>query len=157
MAEIDRVSMLQGWLMGRRIAGQRKVTGEAEKTLTGYSYNGMKLPVLPEWPDYPYLLIKGMTVFGEMTYYVQGYQTKPVTIEFDPIFGDNYDVLTMPQEGLWKSSVQEDETKWYKPDAEPNEGTHSTTLSHIVWANFDIYTSTGELHLAASEPVPVYE
>jgi hypothetical protein len=52
---MDKTSLTLGWLVGRRIAGQRT----KQKTPIAYLYNGVQLPPLPEWDreKYPYAVI----------------------------------------------------------------------------------------------------
>ena len=130
---------------------------EGERVPVAYSYNGVVLPGLPpEILKYKYLKIVGLTV-GSPTLIVTGTDTEPSTIRKTPVIGDAYDV-NGSESGTYQSAACYTTTEpdvWYVSEAA--EGENMVSLGRFVWANYDVYTSDGELFLAASDPIPVYE
>ncbi len=136
---MDKTSLTLGWLVGRRIAGQR-----TKKTLVGYSYNGVVLPALPEWDDktYPYAVIYVDSTTGKYCCVFEKTKQRVIVSTFI---------------SLWASYYQMDSGVW------ENRGS-GTVGGKIVWANHDVYYAnneengelSGTLYLSASNPIPVY-
>ena len=97
-----------------------------------YLYNGIALPALPEL-DEPYAVIF-KTANGV---YVCAQNSEQKTVSSDGTYwdlvGSTYYVLT---DGVW-------ETRFGQPSGSP-----------VLWANYDVYDSTGTLYLSASDPIP---
>lgn len=149
MAEIDRVSMLQGWLMGRRIAGQRKVAGEAEKTPTGYLYNGVQLPELPvETADYSYLCIYKP---NDRDYYCLWGSQSPIYIDTGN-YGDKVNSVK-PCVTFYSDS---EGTDWGEPRFNIYGGGQILEHYIFIWCNSEIKKGNTVVH-EGSDPVPVYE
>lgn len=138
-----------------------------------YLYNGVRLPKLPEWNRemYPYAVIwkkstaivvnpirYGLVVSSEPIYWVDAYSdylrviSAANTITFEAnVYADT------PNSAAWvESSRNEDHV------GSVSEGYDA------LWANHDVYvctysmltntyTVTDSLHMAASEPIPIYE
>lgn len=129
-----------GFATGCRIAGQRS----KQKTITGYSYNGVVLPTLPEWDKetYPYAYIwqtssgKYSAVFvSAPLYYNSGMYSDGVVSYLA------YEGITA--EGEWGERVV--------------SGNYSVGVAvTLVWCNQDTMNEDGTLYLAASDPIPVY-
>lgn len=134
---MDNKSKALGYLIGKQIAGMRRVTKEP----VAYLYNGVRLPKLPE-TELPYLVIgKLMNADGSIAgYQLFAFETAK-TANVNGLVGglgipDKYYVTSeMPE---WHFGIK-------------------TQLIPPIWANYDILNNDGELYLAASEPIPVYE
>ena len=114
-----------------------------------YSYNGVKLPALPEWDkeSYPYAVI----MFHSPNQYsfvitstavvvsASGYTLKHPSGNLTPFYIGNTELISLG------------ERNWGEFDFV------STSLysGKAFWANFDILDEDGSLYLAASDPVPV--
>ena len=158
---IDPTAMMLGWLVGKRIAGQR-----GNKTPVAYLYNGVELPEIPEWDKtvYPYavILLYENSIGSTVTKgYVSYIFAKPVTFFDSGTLGfyspyrayslkDSNGKITMSPSGKWM--LREDVTttgEWYNV-----YGIYYTP----IWANCDLrMKESGELYLEASDPIPVYE
>lgn len=115
-----------------------------EPTATKYSCNGTVLPALPEWDKemYPYAVIVGTTLF----------------VSSDPFepkkFGDyngyqvvyNSDMEAQVTDGAWTALSAVRITAGIGYDR-----------WLITWSNYDMIDIDGNLTIAASDPVPVYE
>ena len=147
---MDKSSLTLGWLVGRQIAGQRRAV---EKQPVAYLYNGVKLPALPKVEGYPYAIIRSFP----------HYQYAYLSIAPEYVFTTDWlgisAVVRFPK-GLISYLV-----RWDGDDGLPSEwseeavisNSSDTNLEAISWSNFDIYTPSGDLYLAASDPIPVYE
>lgn len=111
-----------------------------------YSYNGVILPALPEWNREMY--ITKHLLFGSPIY--------RVFLVSQPYYATATD-------GNYSIGYQTGD-KRYK--AEESEWVYETTYEHsglwaglaeVIWANFDVLDESGEVALAKSEPIPVYE
>ena len=115
---------------------------------------GEKLPVLPEWEGYNYKVVYRIG----SKYYVRAYQNSPITGLSTPLFPNEEPHDLLRAEGDWHSSHIDDSGNWYKNDTTSTDGVGMSLLvSTIVWANVDVFTSSGELYIPASDPIPVYE
>lgn len=140
LANIDTTSMTLGWLVGRRIASQRR-----KRVIVAYLYNDVELPPLPEWDKetYPYAAIYKHPVSGAI-YFVGEDSKETVSVENT--------VILFQSDRLYKY--------------ENGEWVHQSSGAFNVmpiWANHDVYYAEdladigGTLFLAASEPLPIYE
>ena len=151
----DPISMTMGWLVGRRIAGQR---GKRKEPIA-YLYNGVRLPHIPDsiLSKYPYVVIfrvnnPSMPDHGD--YYLYGAKKRWVMND-----------VTSNNSGLpywdvdigyyrFRYSVVNDEWSF---SAQVDNG-FDQTLYILVWANHNVYyLSDNRLAFSASEPIPVYE
>ena len=141
---MGKTSMTLGWLVGRRVAGQRT----KQKTAVAYLYNGVQLPPLPEWDKetYPYAYI----VHGNSTYKVRFCSVPLVALNISLILSNTF------------SSQGEHEINYKLENGEWVDETYAGGCS-AVWSNTDIYYKDsvpdvgGTLAMAASDPIPVYE
>lgn len=159
MTEITPALGLPAYLLGRRIAGQRK------RTPVAYLYNGVRLPALPEWDKrtYPYAAISSATMGGATVYYLV---VSTVKLNFKRVFSYWY---FYPQEDgrLQNYAPKQSENTWELMELGSNtvitsEFTAGSTgiaavSDTVVWANYDLSYSNGSAYISASEPVPVYE
>ena len=179
---IDKASFLQGYIVGRRLAGMRgKVTEQPEQpeepsgAIVGYSYNGVTLPDINEvWPDketYPYAVI--------YTYHGASEAQNPIhrlvlsDVPFAIVhktfvlLGKEYNALEWDGNYIakWKIVTWD----YWDNDGSGTAGSNFSIDSEndaVVWTNADIRyaddysgdeTLAGTVYLAASAPVPVYE
>lgn len=128
-------------------------TGGGTQTATMYSYNGTVLPALPEWDKetYPYAVI--VYSWGGYLLYTGNSGQVPyvsgITIVFDE-FGSLFHCgqsLGGYDYGMEKWTEEENLSSGFLP-----------TIFSPVWSNFDLINQDdGELSMAKSEPIPVYE
>lgn len=115
-------------------------------SLVGYSYNGMVLHELPEWDGYAY--ITKHTAFNITRYFVmqtsEPYYAVSSTGEYCIGYrtGDNRYVAK--------------DTGWELSTEYENDGV-LVAVEDVLWANFDILNENGEVVLAKSAPVTIYE
>ena len=157
---LDPISMTMGWLVGRRIAGQR---GKKQKEPIAYLYNGVRLPKLPEWDKetYPYAVIGYMVNLkvaylfcGEVEFKISvGTLGSPDTVFLHPtatttilIYSYEHGQSGWTEIPPLKSEYAEYEVVW---SATPN--------NYFAWANHDVLNEDNTVYLIASEPIPVYE
>ena len=143
---------------------------EAQKEPVAYLYNGVRLPKLPEWDreKYPFATISTIALLTE----------RIVTLTFRKSWKQDVQGEDIPKDAIWvqPGDVEYKIRKLGYPapsigsfkDAEwgePIECAESlwSDAKNILWTNKDIVSpgsidyEAGELILAASEPVPVYE
>lgn len=140
--------MTLGYLVGRQIAGMRS----AKKEPIAYSYNGAMFSALPEWDRerYPYAVIQVPLFADHPTLYV--YEERPhytdegwaVGLEFDSD-GAYY---------WWDYSYASGEWVANREGNHVEGGSHS---SDVLWTNFDLLDGSGNIFLAASDPIPMYK
>lgn len=134
--------------------GLRSVGSYAEQKATMYSYNGTVLPKLPEWEGYSHKVLYNT---GSI-FWVRAYANKPTTVKgYSVAPYVEYDRLVA--DGEWHSAFLNDDAEpfWYYTNETSNDQKGaSLDITDIVWANVDILTSDNVLHLAASDPIPVY-
>lgn len=164
-SEFDLRSWLAGYVLG--VSGRELTLQEAntEPKLIGYSYNGTRLPPLPDLDEetletYPYVFIV-KTAYENHPYHIY-FNTVP----FEPHSGGNdgfiyaLSKITTMQYAIYAGY---DEWTYSKTSSANgyNGGTSSVgnvvSLKSIIWSNYDIYRSTDDIYLPASTPVPVYE
>ena len=144
---MDKTSFTLGWLVGRRIAGQR-----GKRTPIAYLYgkDQVRLPPLPEWDieTYPHAVI----ACNQNGIYFLFAFTVPVYKEAADL------VLYAAEGGAYR--------KWAGGSNWIGMGTTdftagevlSLTNGSLVWANHDIlYKESTEVCIATSDPIPVYE
>ena len=112
-----------------------------------YSYNGVILPALPEWDRemYPYAWIRRKPLGGYWLHIQNeiNFTTSDTGAESIEINPDN----------CLRYSKSGDE--WVKETIAASSAV--ATDGWMVWANFDMYSTSGALIIAASDPIPVYE
>ena len=133
---------------------------ETEKTLVGYSYNGVVLPELPVVEGYDYAVI-GHTD----TYAFMFICTAPMGCRYYESHTSPY-ALYMPNGGSYRRySVRRSTGEVVAITSGDVSGTNSfiKMTNEPLWSNQDIYylddnlELTADLCIAASDPVPVYE
>ena len=141
---IDYKVMLQGWIVGKRLAAMR-----VKREPVAYLYNGVRLPKLPEWDAvaYPYACI--YQVYGEYVLACMNVQCAYRT----STIGTGY--VTIPHRKWCTFSYRGGVWEAQAVDVEIND--YTSVNSELYWANYDVSTTGGTLYLAASDPVPVYE
>lgn len=145
-----------------------ELTAGSAKEPIAYLYNGVRLPKLPEWNRgvYPFATISIISTMTALT----------VTLTFRKSWKQDVQ-LDIPKDAIWTQpgdiEYKIKKSGYYLSidsvkDAEWGEATECTeaewmSATNIRWTNKDIVSQgsidheTGELILAASEPVPVYE
>ena len=107
-----------------------------------FLYNGVRLPGLPVVEGYAFLTLR----LGIYTLY----------------FSDFYEFGANSETGNWQVRIPEGnqmyqvtaENEWQK---QVSTAARAINYENILWANFDVINPSGYVHMAASEPVPVYE
>lgn len=130
--------------------------------MPNYFYGPKELPQAPdEVMAYRYVIMQ-YNLGSEDALFVYAFETEPETELYTaPIINKTYDRLKCYgsyANGSWYSTVDPETwigVKTNKNTSDLSGGYVSIKLSDIFWANFDIYTSDGDLYLAASDPVPV--
>lgn len=122
-------------------------------TLVGWNYGGI---VLPEAPDevkaQPYMFV-GHTKTADVIY---GFSGTPSTFE-EFIFVYIKVIKVGTKEVGSKVRATLTDGAWDIVENVESVDSVSYTFDDVIWANFDIYDMDGNLHIAASEPEPVYE
>ena len=117
-------------------------------TVTKYLYNGVELPNIDTvWTDkttYPYALI---TKYGSDYCFLLS--EIPFNL-YDATVQTSDGALTNAKYGYAGEST---DNKWKTVKTYTN--IFSLAIGRPIWANYDIYDSSGTLYLAASDPVPV--
>lgn len=164
MQKFDLKSWLTGFALG--LAGKPLPFAPAQKEPVAYLYNGVQLPPLPDWDReaYPYAVMSlyeidwfGTSGTAQLWLYSQHPESSGDTLE-----------LWLPQIGDLMYEIKSDSlaslaefTDWGSPTTITERKGYS--IDNAGWANFDMYYQTnidgkkGQLYLAASDPVPVYE
>lgn len=130
------------------------------KTPIAYLYNGVQLPPLPEWDKsiYPYAYITKNLGISIPHYLVL--KEKPLRHYFEESLGGaSYEVVgSEPCKTinimLLDSGEWEDEADW---EYDENDDSDIFGDTCWLWASHDILKEDGTVHLAASDPIPVYE
>lgn len=146
---MDKTSLTLGWLVGRRIAGQRT----KQKTIIGYSYNGVVLPTLPEWDKetYPYAVIGKVSNYPDVYILVLG--KKAPTYSSDT--GKVTIAMTSTNEPLQIAKCASPYSAW---GGVADWAYYSCDFwTDFYWTNTDILNEDGSVYLSASDPIPVYE
>ena len=159
---MDNKSKALGYLIGKQIAGMRRVTKEP----VAYLYNGVRLPKLPELTQeeketYRYMYIAySLSAFAGIGYWLL---LSPVPVYAHP-FWDDYNISS---NGVIANAMR------YELPADGSTWEYKGIIGkidHVLsprWCNSDMYllaedgdgnwTVTDTVHLPASEPIPVYE
>lgn len=156
---------LAAYLLGRRIAGQRR---KQDRVPVAYLYNEITAPKLPARDEekYPYLIMYDnyfMYTGGAMVYYL----SEPFVIErrntdegSDPEDWYMRKKDGSPFDVIWRHYNKYDDSVWgdeSKMTVQKTEVEILTSIKSHCWANYDVMDTNGNLWLSASKPVPVYE
>lgn len=143
---MDNKSKALGYLVGRQIAGMRRVIKEP----VAWLYNGVRLPKLPECDRemYPYALISDR------------YSLEPTVIMTSMPFSEPHEnffgAYVAAPECLYTRYVL-DNGKWVLLNEPTILTSASENYTDLVWSNYDIPGLDGSVYLAGSDPIPVYE
>lgn len=168
--EFDWDSFVKGYHVGAALRRKRRLP---EKEPVAYLYNGVRMPPLPKWDKtaYPYATIHSLR------YWV------PDTPQYGMVIGATLTITTVPVraigDALWATVDgdaiiyrintvggvtdddwvrREDEDFSFVGNSENYDGEVNGGGSNLTWSNYDVLDYvTGEVELAASEPIPVYE
>ena len=159
----DPISMTMGWLVGRRIAGQRgkQIVPDVPKEPIAYLYNGVRLPKLPEWDKekYPYAFIQ---TFGDTSgdpEYDYAYWLVCMSASADYFYHSNDNEYCFGGDPYLEKCPAiaymklQNSNEWVFHKEYDNY--FIERWNPVIWTNFDL--DLGELKVDASEPIPVYE
>lgn len=156
---IDPLSMWLGWKAGNWVVRQRGKKREP----VAYLYNGVRLPVLPEWDKtvYPYAHIEYILSTDS---YVFIFSSTPSTYEYGYSMSYGFKRIIVTDATLYRMYNGGKEWEFL---SEHNSNMRNLTTSSIqgaeetarvIWCSEDIQNTTdSKIYLVASEPVPVYE
>jgi hypothetical protein len=157
---MDETSLTLGWLVGRRIAGQRT----KQKTVTGYSYNGTVLPKLPELEHpyavivtdasspYAYLLCSSVPLKYEE--YITWERLRATADGTQAVFACNSEWEQCAEDYFENRSGI---AVYFNFTADAVAYARTKIYGDILWANYDVLNySDDSLYLSASDPIPVY-
>lgn len=121
------------------------------RTPVAYLYNGVRLPALPEWDReaYPFATIFYNDV---QKLYALNMTTQGILFK-DGKWSHGYT-------GYYEScTMDEGETDWGKIVKYGASGSSGSVVwsTEVVWTNYDLYDTDGNLYMTKSNPVPVYE
>ena len=141
------------FLEGLAISAACHVLPVRKKQPIAYSYNGVILPALPEWDRerYPYMCMTTNSSNSVVNLHMSS----------EPVVYDGKLNVTMirtayvPKPRLFVSWT-ENNNAWGEI-AEPSTDYNIYYSNPLIWTNTDIVKSNGDVYMAASEPVPVYE
>lgn len=130
----------------------------AKKEPIAYSYNGVRLPGLPEWDKeaYPYAFIRCTNIgsFSEDTKQVRLLILSEMpTSDYNVTFEEAYDCY-LTEEAATEAGY-DTYGKWIEKNFSSQTGSYLTL--QVFWSNFDFFKTDGTLVVAAFEPIPVYE
>lgn len=163
---IDHTAIIQGWLVGKRLAAMR-----GKKKPVAYLYNGVRLPELPKTHHYNetgyafnYSVIYHNSFNGKWQLI---YFTHPLKKYLRDVLGGQHCLVPTEIPYLTYSYTLNDENVWKDDGAFANPGYFSNGAPWItdidkdydvIWADHDIMDiDNSKVWLAKSEPVPVYE
>lgn len=137
----DPLSFMMGWQLGQRLRmrGRKPI---------GYLYGGVQLPALPEVDGY-----------GNKVLYLSNIGSRyKLALCADAMYYDvsNEKIKCPVESDLYFSTYYED-SGWTEPNLYTGYKNGNVASSPPIWVNTDMFDSDGNLYLAASEPVPVYE
>lgn len=155
----------KGYITGAKLRDKRRMP---EGEPVAYLYNGVELPALPEWEieGFPYITLKND---GESDYPRYGLVVIYSTI---PLLHTSYEsgvvtirgcILapspTVVRDSYWSVGDWVDITERNCDDLfGEHDGFYRVRLANsVVWANYDVYDTEGNLLVSPSEPIPVYE
>ena len=159
--KVDLKSWLTGFLLGlcgKPLPFIANKTEEPEKTIIGYSYNGVVLPDINEvWTDkeaYPYAVVFKSIAYG---FYMLVTSSTVFTTYIHSSL--NMRVFSSGKSNYSRYTNESDPAQWAFIRSAVKDSLNFFVHSYSpVWANFDmIDTDTSAIYLAASEPTPVYE
>lgn len=140
---------LAAYLLGRRIAGQRR---KQDRVPVAYLYNGVRLPGLPEVPkEYSFVFMWSGTGYYEVCF---------ATVESVVYSASNLSIFPVAEgttrlEFIYKGSGTWEETIY---SGKEYTGYTAFVSNNMVWTNIDLkYKGTDNVFFGASDPVPVYE
>ena len=119
-----------------------------QRNPVAWLYNGVRLPGLP--------VVEGLSSAGIYKIYSNGLPVYFLVLSANEMETESglKGVFNAP---IARYRYDQDSDSWTLV-AELTEGSWSTMLTGFVWATYDIYYhDSGNLFLAKSEPVPVYE
>jgi hypothetical protein len=149
LPEIDHTAMVQGWIVGKRLAAMR-----GKKQPTAFLYNGVRLPAMPnrDTAKLPYALIWLNTLGRYTLYFTDVAATRNSVGNFVYTIPKIVTYSYIPGNAGWKY----EEFESWEDGAWTDVGIDNT--STVIWANFNVLNEDGTLSLAASpDPVPVYD
>lgn len=164
---MDKTSLTLGWLVGRRIAGQR-----SRKEPIAYLYNGVQLPPLPEWDRemYPYAYVCFMDhILDRLTGHYIWVTDRPIYANDETwsAEGTTRIICVHGEDAVGYMCYKLVDGIWTYERSSTISGTDM--MYQIIWSNVDvyimghdsedagIYEPTNNLYIPASDPVPVYE
>lgn len=145
--KLDLKSWVRGYLLG--LSGPMRASmssgGSGTQTPNMYSYNGVTLPVLPEYDSitYPYVIITAMNTNGILCYQFHCCAT-PILYDGSKVTNSDYGVIGLAtfMTGAWTDITYRD----------------NDMLSidyDVVWCNDTIMSTDGTVYMETSKPVPV--
>lgn len=156
----DKTLTVIGWLMGRQVLLRGAASEQEPGEPVAYLYNGVRLPEVPEWDDGAY--DKALIQVSGTQYYFTPFNSP--ACYYDNSYGAFF--VQAPHNKSATYRLNDGDAAWSLRSEAGECGTsHTNSLFYgycrdfkkIVWANFDVLDENGNLYLAASEPVPVYE
>ena len=140
---------LAAYLLGRRIAGQRR---KQDRVPVAYLYNGVRLPGLPEVPkEYSFVFMWSGTGYYEVCF---------ATVESVVYSASNLSIFPAETGGTYLEYICKDSGIWEETRYSGNEytGYLASVAQKMIWTNFNLkYKGTDTVFFTASNPVPVYE
>lgn len=154
---------LAAYLLGRRIAGQRR---KQDRVPVAYLYNGVRLPGLPEeWNPvtHPFALVvdgNWSIAFGSQSVWFYAFSTphhKNAYREADGL----YHFAILAGESYLEAKItttikNEFDGLSFHPEVKTKESM-AYFAKNATWANYEVQNADGTVYLAASDPIPVYE
>ena len=132
-----------------------------QRNPVAWLYNGVRLPGLPVVEGKPYKEIHYCDPeddYQGIGYYMVTFYSTPYYVNTEDgrtYYSADGEMVwfgaTWNPDGSVRDGFEDPEIEQYKKDS------WSGTLSSIVWTNFDVCDTAGNVLLAGSEPVPVYE
>ena len=134
------------------LAGMELRPGLWRGETTGYRYNGIALPKLPE-AVYPYLMIARYIENGQTVYYLGMVKDRPFHSLFTYVSGDLYEIGGTKVYKTYRT-VPGSETEWtlFEEVNEPYGHTRAEAFflaANLVWTNFDVIADDGSVFMAA--------
>lgn len=152
---MDNKSKALGYLVGKQIAGMRRVTKEP----VAWLYNGVRLPPLPECYGYGYAIVRHLNPSDDADgYRAFAYLSKTPFVwslgKIKPPEGSlNYLWYDQKAADYWGKDVH---SEWVYDST--SDGISGFSSDSVTWTSHDILNSSGSItYVYGSEPVPVYE
>lgn len=144
--ELDRIAGFDilAWLHGYLLALCAPARQFPQREPVAFLYNGVRLPGVPVAEGMEFAFIYKLT----STYTV--------------VFTDSYEFGSNSENVFWHITVPDgNQAYMLTPENEwrqlSSTSAREVNYEYIIWANFDVPAPSGEVYLAASAPVPVYE